>query len=150
MKKSMPGAAADFPDTEPASLPNLPAEDPRFAEPQVNAPAKPRVAAAEPLGLSLAPVEVSFYEVMSMAGKDNRVCPQPTRWLEMYRILQEAGRSQPLPAQPLTGSAWAATPAMAKRACLREQLEWADRNGCLQRVFEFLQGLPDTDWHYVV
>jgi hypothetical protein len=148
MKKSLPGATPDFPDTEPASLPHLPGDDPGHAE-RAQPPAKAR-AAADPFGLSLAPVETSLYEVMSAVSKDNSVCPQPTRWLELYRILQDAGRGKTLPTPPLTGSAWAATPALAKRMCLREQLEWADRNGCLQPVFTFIQGLPDTDWHYVV
>jgi hypothetical protein len=149
MKKFLPGAAPDFPDTEPAALHGLPAHDAGAAKPR-SEPPKARAPITESMGLSLAPVETTLYEVMSAVGKDNRVCPQPTRWLELYRILQISGHSQTLPTPPLTGSAWAATPALAKRMALREQLEWADRNGCLQPVFEFIQALPDTDWHYVV
>lgn len=99
-------------------------------------------------GLSLAPIEPTAYELKAVVQKDNRVCPQPTRWLEFYRILQERARGQRLPSPPLTGSAWAATPAAAKRQCFREQLDWAEANGCLPAAFEFLSSLPDSDWSY--
>jgi hypothetical protein len=124
-------ADAAYADTEPMPLPEV----------------QPAPAAANFGGLSLAPVETSLYEVMAAIRKDNRVCPQPTRWLEFYRILQEGSAGAPLPAPPLTGSAWAATPASAKRMCFREQVEWAANHQCLQKAWEFLNDLPDTEWH---
>lgn len=152
MPSSTPTAPPPFPDTEPMSLgtgaPD--ADDPQFAPTQPLPLASTRPPAAARLDeLSLAPLEVSLYEVMAEIRKDNRVCPQPTRWLEFYRILQEAGSGQPLPAPPLTGSAWAATPALAKRMCFREQVEWAAGNGCLQASYEFIKALPEGDWHYM-
>ncbi|RZI63670.1 MAG: hypothetical protein EOP80_21970, partial [Variovorax sp.] len=77
---------SQFADTEPLSL----ADDHLYAptEPAPLMPDLPR-AAAEPLGLSLAPLEVGEYELMAEIRKDNRVCPLPTRWLEFYRVLQD-------------------------------------------------------------
>jgi hypothetical protein len=124
------GEDAAYADTEPMPLP------------------EPRRAPGPALsGLSLAPVETSLYEVMAFIRKDNRVCPQPTRWLEFYRILQEAAAGAPLPAPPLTGSAWSATPASAKRTCFRDQVEWAASHHCLPSAWKFLKNLPDADWH---
>jgi hypothetical protein len=120
-----------YADTEPMALPELKTE-PDFGGLS---------------GLSLAPVETSLYEVMAAIRKDNRVCPQPTRWLEFYRILQERGAGAPLPASPLTGSAWAATPPSAKRTCFRDQVEWAANHDCLRPAWDFLSALPDTDWY---
>jgi len=132
----------------------LPGQDPAAPEPGYSdtEPMPLREVKAEPDfgglgGLSLAPVEISLYEVMAATRKDNRVCPQPTRWLEFYRILQQAGAGAPLPASPLTGSAWAATPVSAKRMCFRDQVEWAANNHCLQPAWEFLSGMPDNDWY---
>lgn len=109
------------------------------------APSRP---AADPIGLSLAPVEAGEYELMAETRRDHRVCPLPTRWLEFYRLLQDAAKGVPLPAPPLSGSAWAASPAAAKRACFEEQARWAVRNGCLTAAYDFLQGLPKSEWYY--
>lgn len=145
-----------FPDTEPLSQPMQHAGD-TFDEPTVPQPLEPLahlpVAGKKSLddlgALSLAPVEVTLYEALAEIRKDNRISPQPTRWLEFYRLLQQEGDGSPLPAEPLTGSAWASTPPLAKRMCFREQVEWADAHGCLTRAFDFLKSLPDTDWNYI-
>jgi hypothetical protein len=94
-------------------------------------------------------VEVTLYEALAEIRKDNRISPQPTRWLEFYRLLQQEGDGSPLPPAPLTGSAWASTPSLAKRMCFREQVEWAGAHGCLAPVFQFIKSLPETDWNYL-
>jgi hypothetical protein len=147
-----------FPDTEPLSQPMHLAGD-TFDEPTVPQPLEPLAHLPSPspgkkslddLGsLSLAPVEVTLYEALAEIRKDNRISPQPTRWLEFYRLLEQEGDGSALPPAPLTGSAWANTPSLAKRMCFREQVEWADAHGCLTPAFEFLKSLPDTDWNYL-
>ncbi|QJW84038.1 hypothetical protein HK414_09225 [Ramlibacter terrae] len=140
---------AAFADTEP--LPNLSlATDDQYAatEPAPLAAEKPTAKPApEPLGLSLAPIEAGEYELMAEIRKDNRVCPQPTRWLEFYRVLQENNaKGSAMPSTPLTGSARAITPTSAKRMCMREQAEWAVANNCVTPAYNFLKALPPSDW----
>jgi hypothetical protein len=127
----------------------LPGEDSAFAntEPQPLPSARPAAAPLESLGLSLAPVEESLYEVLAEIRKNNRVCPLPTRWLEFHRLLEGMAGGAPLPPAPLVGSAWAATLPAAKRNCLREQVEWADARKGLNAAHEFLSGLSDADWY---
>jgi hypothetical protein len=146
-----------FPDTEPLSQPMHHAGD-TFYDQTVPQPLEPMAEVAAPKrkrsldaldALSLAPVVVTLYQALAEIRKDNRVSPQPTRWLEFYRLLQEQGDGSPLPPEPLTGSAWASTPSLAKRMCFREQVEWADAHGCLAAAFEFIKSLPDPDWNYV-
>ena len=149
---------AQFADTEPASTVPLPMgneadfdapTEPMPLSPAKAKPAKPNVADIPELSLSLAPQEAGEYELMAELRKENRVCPQPTRWLEFYRVLQDAaGAGKQLPSPPLTGSAWAATPPSAKRMCFREQAEWAVQNGCVAQAYDFLEKLPKTDWLY--
>jgi hypothetical protein len=126
----LPGDESAFADTEPQPLPTA-------------RPAAP----PEPLGLSLAPLEVSLYEVLADIRKNNRVCPLPTRWLEFYRLLETMAGGTPMPPAPLVGSAWAASPPLAKRNCLREQVEWAEAHKGLNAAHEFLSGLGDADWY---
>jgi hypothetical protein len=135
-----------FADTEPMANLGLANEDQYAAtEPAPLAPEARRI--AEPPGLSLAPIEAGEYELMAETRKDNRVCPQPTRWLEFYRVLQENSSGSAMPSTPLTGSAWAATPGSAKRMCFREQVEWAVAQGCVTPAYQFLKGLPPSDWY---
>ncbi|WP_332827630.1 hypothetical protein [Ramlibacter sp.] len=146
-----------FPDTEPLSQPMHHAGDtfydqtvPQPLEPLADIPAPKAKISHDDLGsLSLAPVEVTLYEALAEIRKDNRISPQPTRWREFYRLLGEQGDGSPLPPEPLTGSAWASTPSLAKRMCFREQVEWAGAHGCLAPAFEFLKSLPESDWNYM-
>jgi hypothetical protein len=139
----------DFPDTEPGStLPMIPpGEESAYAETSPLPLASVRPAAPPPL--ALAPLEVTLYDVMNEIRKDNRVCPQPTKWLAFYRLLEEIGGGAALPSPPLVGSAWAATPSLAKRMCFREQVEWAAANNCMNAAYQYLKGLKEADWHYM-
>ena len=146
MNKPPLGRGTDFPDTEPATLPMLPpGEEDAYADTQPMPLASVRPAA--PVPLALAPVEATPYDLVALARKDNRVCPQPTRWLEFYRLLEAAAAGAPMPAAPLVGSAWAATPALAKRMCFREQLDWAVERGCVRQAHAYLAALREGDWH---
>jgi hypothetical protein len=139
----------DSPDTEPSTLPMVPpGEEAAYAptEPQTLANVRPPA----PEALSLAPLEVTLYDLMAEIRKDNRVCPQPTRWLEFYRLLEGiAGPGVKLPSPPLVGSAWASTPSIAKRMCFREQVEWTASHRCMNMAHQFLKSLKETEWHYM-
>lgn len=139
---------AQFADTEPAST--MPMTLPPSGD--FDAPTEPMPLSERPVPapreLSLAPQEAGEYELMAELRKENRICPQPTRWLEFYRVLQDHAGSKPLPSPPLTGSAWAATPPSAKRMCFQEQAEWAVKNGCTVAACHFLEKMAKSDWLY--
>ncbi|MBE7370020.1 hypothetical protein [Ramlibacter pallidus] len=148
---NMPRDRKDFPDTEPASLPIAPGEEHLFAEtepqPLMEVAAAPR-RQLDLDSLELAPLEITLYDAMVEIRKEHRVCPQPTRWLEFYRVLEHSGGTEPLPAPPLVGSSGASASLSAKRACFSEQVEWAARNGCLGPAFGVLQSLAPSEWQY--
>jgi len=142
-------SATDFPDSEPAStLPMIPPGEEHAYVDTVPVPlANVRPAAAPPL--ALAPLEITLHDLMVEIRKDNRVCPLPSRWLEFYRLLEQLSGGAKLPSPPLVGSAWASTPATAKRMCFREQVEWATANNCKNAAYQYLKTLPEADWHYL-
>lgn len=150
MNKPLFGAKKEsqFADTEPMNM-SL-ASDDQYANTEPAPLARAAAPAIPDMGLSLAPVAAGDYELMAETRKEGRVCPQPTRWLEFYRVLQDNAKGVALPQPPLTGSAWASTPASAKRTAFMEQVEWAVKNGCITPAYEFLASLPKTDWHYGV
>jgi hypothetical protein len=143
-----------FADTEPSSIQmRLSGGDPRYAATMPAALAKkklgvPRGAQSAEPGARRPP---SLDEVLQEARRRNRVCPEPESWHAFFEILQRhaAARQLKPPVPPLTGRAWKATPSLAKRMCLREQVEWAAAHGCLGAVHDALKAIPDEDWHHM-
>jgi hypothetical protein len=85
---------------------------------------------------------------MLVARKNNRVCPRPVRWTEFFAMLppHKTVRGQQLPPAPATGPAWDVTPALTKRLCFREHIEWAERAGMLESVMAFMQSMREDEW----
>jgi len=125
MNQKLANGPKDFPDTEPM-MPDTPAALDQ---------------------LSLAPVEATLYDVTALLRHGDRICPQPSRWLEFYRVLQEAAPGTERPPEPLVGSTWASSPPVAKRTCFQQQIEWADTHKVLQPAYDFLKSLRDSDWY---
>ena len=90
-------------------------------------------------------------EVLEEVQKNNRVCPQPKRWQELYEMLPERKRKGGgwEPALPLILAAWWDTPTLSKMMRLREHIEWASAHGCIDKVHKFLTELPENEWHHV-
>lgn len=85
---------------------------------------------------------------MLVARRNNRVCPRPEQWDAFTRLLparKTLRGSLPAPVPP-TGAAWAVTPALTKRLAFREQIEWAEREGVLEKVMAFMQSMPEDGW----
>ena len=103
--------------------------------------------------LPQAPVrrELSVTEVMVEARRNNRVCPKPAKWLELYEMLPDKRRSGTSwePAPPLVDAAWNETSSIPKRMCFREHIDWADSHGWLEQIFSFMKGLPENEWHHM-
>ena len=90
-------------------------------------------------------------EVLAIAQANDRVCPQPQKWNELYELLPNRSRvgSGWEPPLPLILAAWWDTPAIAKIARFREHLDWADRHGAIDVVHNYIAALPEKDWHHV-
>jgi hypothetical protein len=90
-------------------------------------------------------------ETIAEAKRNDRVCPQPRKWQELYELLPEKRRAGNgwEPALPLILAAWWDTPDLPKMLRLREHLEWANAHGQLDEVHAFLCGLTEREWHHV-
>jgi hypothetical protein len=89
-------------------------------------------------------------ELIAYCRQNNRVCPQPGRWNELWKILPDrkqigAGWEPPV---PLILAAWHETPAMSKMVRLAEHIQWADSHRVLPQVAAFLRNLREEDWHH--
>jgi hypothetical protein len=138
---------SDFSPTQPASIPMpLPEGDPRYATTVPGALLRP----TEPAPLAPTVHHVTIEQATNESRRNNRICPQPQEWQQLYHMLpgkKQMSRGSE-PQAPLTGSAWGVTTDMAKRMCLRDHLEWAERKGCLDEIFAFLKSLPEEGWYH--
>lgn len=93
------------------------------------------------------PKPPTINDAMVEVRRNNRVCPKPPRWQQLYEMLPDRTQSRPTP--PLVGASWQATPSLSKRMCLREHLAWAEAHESLPQVLEFLKQLPEEEWHHM-
>jgi phosphoserine aminotransferase len=94
---------------------------------------------------------ITLDEVLQEIQNNKRVCPQPIKWKELYEMLpnkkrKDNGWDPPL---PLILAAWWNTPALLKMHRLKEHIEWASREGCLEKVYNFLLSLDEKDWYHL-
>lgn len=94
---------------------------------------------------------VTLEAVLAEIQKNNRVCPQPQRWQQLYEMLPQKQRKGAgwEPSLPLILAAWWGTPSLSKMLRLREHIEWAASHDCLAEVYSFLLELPEDQWHHV-
>lgn len=132
-----------FMPTAPMSVPaKLSGENPDWAATQPagsqSRPAVPQK--SQPL--------FTLESAMLVARRNNRVCPRPERWNELSKLLppRKTLRGAQQPPVPVTGPAWMVTPALTKRLCFREQIEWAETQGVLENVVAFMQSMSEQEW----
>lgn len=89
-------------------------------------------------------------DVLIEVEKNERVCPQPMKWNELWEMLPNKRRKGTgwEPSLPLILAAWWDTPILLKKLRLREHLEWASQHGCINTVYNFLINLNEDDWYH--
>ena len=93
---------------------------------------------------------ITIEQAIVEAEKNDRVCPQPIRWNELYELLPNRHRKGAgwEPAIPLILDGWWNSNIGEKQLRLREHLEWAEAHDALDQVFEFMKGLPEEEWYH--
>lgn len=131
-----------YAETVPASMPVVERADPY-------APTAPvQLSSCMQAPITPRPVKPpTIHDAMTEVRRNNRVCPSPARWRQLYDMLP--GRAGTRPTPPLLGPSWEATPSLSKRMCLREHLAWAEAMGTLPQVLAFLKELPEQEWHHM-
>lgn len=82
---------------------------------------------------------------------EERVCPSPTVWNELWELLPERTHVGTgwQPSLPLILSGWWYSSNLDKMVRLREHLIWAADHGALDEVDAFLRALPEDSWHHL-
>lgn len=90
---------------------------------------------------------VTLEEVLKEIKKNNRVCPQPEKWDNLYKMLPNKERVGNAwnPGLPLILAAWYDTPHLSKMLRLKEHVEWAADYGKLEGVYQLLKNLKENE-----
>lgn len=111
--------------------------------PPEQAPVAPAVRKAEPSGPL--PGHETADDLMVIARRNNRVCPNPAQWSRLYQLL-EGDRFIDLQPPPVDQWIWGKLSHLQKRMRFREHIEWAERHGRLGVVAGFVHSLAEADW----
>ena len=134
---------AGFAPTAPMTVPGaLPPGDRQWAPTQPGGLPQRPVAGRRPQS------PFTLEAALLVARKNNRVCPRPVRWAELFAMLppRKTARGQENPPAPVIGPAWNVTPPLTKRVCFREHVEWAESAGILEAVMALMQSMREDEW----
>ena len=79
---------------------------------------------------------------------NERVCPIPTKWNDLFSLIQRRSDASNL-SVPLVLGAWWATTNSDKKRRFKDQIEFAYQNGLVNEVKSFLLNLEENQWHHL-
>ena len=90
-----------------------------------------------------------FESLWEYCTLNNRLCPKPDRWSELYNLLKNK-KQKPSggwePSLPLILGAWHNTMPIEKQLRFREHIEWALNNNQLDEIGFYLRSLKEEEW----
>lgn len=94
--------------------------------------------------------ESTFEDLIAFCNENERVCPMPMIWNDLWNMLPSnmrvgAGWEPPL---PLILGAWHHASETEKANRLRVHIEWAKKHDRLEEISSFLRDLDETDWFH--
>ena len=89
-----------------------------------------------------------YLELKKFLERNNYICPNPTRWLEFYHILNktQSQNSELKLEAPLLHGDWDSSSVPQKRKRFMDLVEYGFKNGNLAEVDEFLRSLDENEW----
>ena len=83
--------------------------------------------------------------LLRYACEGNRICPNPDKWLEFWKLIGSPSKSILPP--PLILGGWAFSSDREKRNRFAEHVRFAADNGFTDKTQEFVSSLVGADWH---
>ena len=80
---------------------------------------------------------------------NNRLVPMPQQWNTVFGMLKNTGQKPSggwQPSLPLILAAWYEALPIAKQLRFKEHLAWAEKEGQLDEVGDYLRSLKEQEW----
>ena len=91
----------------------------------------------------------AFDSLWAYCTANNRLVPMPPQWNGLYNLLKNT-RQKPSggwePPFPLALAAWHHSMPIEKQLRFKEHLQWAQVQGQLEEIGNFLHSLPEAQW----
>ena len=96
-------------------------------------------------------MDAKLESLLEFIKSEERVCPEPRWWHELWEMLPREGKpgSGPAPGLPLILGGWHYSNDLMKMIRILDHVEWAASQGVLAEVDAFLRGLPEEEWHHL-
>jgi hypothetical protein len=89
-------------------------------------------------------------QLLSYCRENERVCPIPDKWNQLYQMLPDTHRKGGgwEPSLPLILNAWWEASDDQKRQRFTEHVRWAVEHAALDEIGQFLRSLAESDWYH--
>jgi len=89
--------------------------------------------------------------LIEYCNSNNRICPRPKFWDKLWNLLRNKKQvnSKWSPALPLILAAWNFTSNIEKKLRLKEHILWAEKNGQLDEIYDFIYSLNENEWYHL-
>lgn len=96
-------------------------------------------------------MQISKEALLEYVKSNNRICPNPEPWNKLYQLLKNTKRRGGgwEPGAPLILAAWWETSEIQKMFRFIDHIEWADKNGQLEEIAEYICSLEENQWHHL-
>lgn len=94
-------------------------------------------------------INETFETLWEYCTANNRLCPIPYRWNDLYKMLKNTKRKPSSgwePSLPLILAAWYHTMPIEKQLRLKEHIQWVSDNNQTEEVGKYLRSLSENDW----
>lgn len=94
-------------------------------------------------------INETFETLWEYCTANNRLCPIPYRWNDLYKMLKNTKRKPSSgwePSLPLILAAWYHTMLIEKQLRLKEHIQWVSDNNQTEEVGKYLRSLSENDW----
>lgn len=90
----------------------------------------------------------SLVELLSLINVNNRVCPEPKTWHDLYMILvDETYCEHDEPPLPLILNGWHDSTNEEKKLCFMQLLKWAHLNKVGDIAWHYVNAMSECEWH---
>ena len=89
-------------------------------------------------------------DLVEYCKSNNRVCPQPMLWNQLWELLPDRKRVGMgwQPPLPLILAAWWDTPALFKQIRFLDHIQWAFDHNVLGKADQYLRSLSEDQWYH--
>lgn len=97
------------------------------------------------------PSNETFETLWGYCTSNNRLCPMPMRWNDLFGMLKNTKQNPDggwTPSLPLILAAWHDTMPIEKQLRFKEHIQWSFDNNQIEEVGKYLRSWSEDEWFH--